>query len=174
MRTQLLLIGGRSGVGKSSAAIAFHELLKAREVQHAVIEGDLLDLAYPAPHEAFAEASLAERNLSAMWANFRALGYSRLVLTNTSSILFERELAAALGDDPVVTSVLLRATDATAGHRLSERARGASTEQESAHSSRTAVALDAAAPDTVHRLDTDGRTPPEIAAALSEIVGWTQ
>lgn len=47
----MLLIGGRSGVGKSTVAFALHDLLSARGVQHAVIEGDALDLAYPAPWE---------------------------------------------------------------------------------------------------------------------------
>lgn len=35
----MLLIGERSGVGKSTVAFALHDLLSARGVQHAVIEG---------------------------------------------------------------------------------------------------------------------------------------
>lgn len=44
MQSELLLIGGRSGVGKTSTAIALHELLKQEGVKHAVIERDYLDL----------------------------------------------------------------------------------------------------------------------------------
>lgn len=54
----MLLIGGRSGVGKSTVAFALHDLLSARGVKHVVIEGDALDLAYPAPWE----QQMAERN----------------------------------------------------------------------------------------------------------------
>ena len=45
MTSRLLLIGGRSGVGKSTVAFALHDLLTDREIPHAVIEGDALDLA---------------------------------------------------------------------------------------------------------------------------------
>jgi len=37
-----------------------------------------------------------------MWANYRALGYRRMIYTNTASV-FERvlsELTAAMGDSP--------------------------------------------------------------------------
>ena len=46
---EVLFIGGRSGVGKTSAALELHALLTALDVRHAVIEGDNLDLAHPAP-----------------------------------------------------------------------------------------------------------------------------
>ncbi|MDP9224238.1 MAG: hypothetical protein M3P18_10345 [Actinomycetota bacterium] len=63
----MLFIGGHSGVGKSAAAFELHAQLSKQEVKHCVIEGDTLDLAYPAPwgHH------LAERNLSAIWNNYR-------------------------------------------------------------------------------------------------------
>ena len=66
----MLLIGGRSGVGKSTVAFAIHGLLSARGVQHAVIEGDALDLAYPAPWK----QQMAERNLRAIWRVLLQLG----------------------------------------------------------------------------------------------------
>jgi N-acetyltransferase len=47
--TELLLLGGRSGVGKSTVAGELHHLLAQADVKHALIEGDSLDLAYPAP-----------------------------------------------------------------------------------------------------------------------------
>jgi hypothetical protein len=56
-------MGGRSGSGQSSVANELHYLLAEREVSHALIEGDNLDLAYPAPWR----HALAEANLRAMW-----------------------------------------------------------------------------------------------------------
>lgn len=172
MRSQLLLIGGRSGVGKSTVAIALHERLKGLGIRHAVIEGDYLDLAYPAPHEAFSDARLAERNLSAMWANYRELGYRRLVFTNTASVLVADELAVAMGDHPAVTAVLLRADDHTIRARLNDRALGATVDQEFAHSAMMAARLDAESPGGVHRVHTDGLTPTDVAAILVGIAGW--
>ena len=66
-RSELLVIGGASGVGKSSAAFALHDLLSAHDVQHAVVEGDALDLAYPAPWR----SGIAFRNLAAIWDNYK-------------------------------------------------------------------------------------------------------
>lgn len=40
MTSRLLLIGGRSGVGKSTIAFALHDLLVERNIRHAVIESD--------------------------------------------------------------------------------------------------------------------------------------
>ncbi len=150
-RPELLLVGGRSGVGKSTAAEALHDLLAVAGVPHAVIEGDALDLAWPAPHVAHPDAHLAERNLATLWSRYRELGHQRLVFTNTVSVLQAPQLAAAMGDDPVVTSVLLRAGDATTAERLARRAGGAVPEAQLAHSTRTAWRLDSATTGTVTR-----------------------
>jgi hypothetical protein len=56
-----------------------HAQLPAARVQHCFIEGNNLDMAYPPPWE----HGLAEQNLAAMWANYRALGYRRMICANT-------------------------------------------------------------------------------------------
>ena len=38
--SEVLLIGGRSGAGKTSIALAVHEVLARDGIRHAVIEGD--------------------------------------------------------------------------------------------------------------------------------------
>lgn len=167
-RSHLLLIGGRSGVGKSTIASALHELLSERDVKHALVEGDALDLAHPAPWE----HHLAERNLSAIWSNYRSLGYRRLVYTNTISVLEAASLADAMGDDPRVTSVLLRASDESTAQRLAVREHGASLELHLERSARMAPRLDTQAPVHVHRIDTDGRTPRAIALEVAGLIGW--
>ncbi|MFD8125318.1 hypothetical protein ACFV3T_30420 [Streptomyces albidoflavus] len=48
-QTEVLLIGGRSGVGKSAVGQEVAVLLRRADVAHAVIEGDLLDQVHPAP-----------------------------------------------------------------------------------------------------------------------------
>ena len=104
-------------MGKTSLAAELHHQLFEAQVRHAVIEGDNLDLAYPPPWE----HHLAEKNLAAMWGNYHALAYRRLIYTNTVSVLYTADLAAAMGDDPVVTAVLLTASDSTARLRLEQR-----------------------------------------------------
>jgi N-acetyltransferase len=167
-RCEVVFVGGRSGVGKTTAALALHALLTRRDVMHAVIEGDALDLAHPAP---WAHA-LAERNLAAMWRNYVELGYRRLVFTNTVSVLHTAELAAAMGGDPRVIPVLLRAGDDTVRARLAEREMGEELDAHLARSDAAARRLDAEAPPGVRRVDTDGRTPSEVAEVILALTGW--
>jgi predicted ATP-dependent serine protease len=117
MRSEVLFISGRAGVGKSSIGNEVHAQLSAVRVRHAFIEGDNLDLAYPPPWE----HHLAERNLAAVWSNYRALGYRRMIYTNTASVRVMDSLTAAMGDSQHVTAVLLTCRDATARQRLAQR-----------------------------------------------------
>jgi len=167
-RGHVLFIGGRSGVGKTSVALELHHQLTADDVQHCVIEGDTLDLAHPAPWA----HGLAERNLAAIWQNYRALGYRRMVYTNTVSVLHTEGLLTAMGDDPCVTAVLLTSTDDTARERLTRRERGASLHTHLLRSALRASELDEATPAWVHRLSTDGQDPRTLAARLRHFAGW--
>ncbi|MEV4126153.1 AAA family ATPase [Nocardia sp. NPDC049707] len=170
LRSQALFIGGRSGVGKTTVAFEVHARLSAARVRHCLIEGDNLDQAYPAPWE----HGLAERNLAAMWANYRALGYRRMVYTNTASV-FEGvlgELIAAMGEQPKVTAVLLTCTDPIAAQRLASREIGSALDAHIERSREMAAKLDAEAPDWVHRVGTDGRAVSDIAAEIVGLSGW--
>jgi hypothetical protein len=168
--SEALFIGGRSGVGKSSVGNEMHAQLSAAGVKHCLIEGDNLDLAYPPPWE----HNLAERNLAAMWGNYRALGYRRMIYTNTVSVRFTGRLAAAMGDSPRIIAVLLTAGDATARQRLARREIGTALQQHVERSDRAARELDQLSPPWVHRIPTDGRPVAEVAAELIALTGWLQ
>lgn len=166
----MLFLGGRAGVGKSSVGHEIHAQLCAADVRHCLIEGDTLDQAHPAPWE----HRLAERNLAAMWHNYTDLGYRRMVYTNTVSVLYTADLAAAMGDHPKIIAVLLTSSDATARERLGRREIGTALDLHIERSDARARELDAAAPDWVHRLETDGRTVPDIAAEIITLTGWSR
>lgn len=170
-QTEALLIGGRAGVGKSSVGYEIHEQLSAASLRHCLIEGDNLDMAYPKPWE----HQLAERNLAAMWANYRALDYRRMIYTNTASVLEKviGELTAAMGDDPQVTGVLLTCSDATARQRLAQREIGSALDWHVDRSAQMARRLDRQAPAWVHRVATDARTVADIAAEVISLTAWT-
>ena len=167
-RSHLVVIGGRSGVGKTSVAAEMHEQLAAAKVQHALIEGDALDLAWPAPWE----HGLEERNLAAIWRNYRELGYRRLIYTNTVSVLEIKTLADAMGDDPQVTAILLICNDDTAAGRLSGREIGSGLDTHIARSSQRAQELNQHANEQVIRVATDSRDVIDIAREVIEIAGW--
>ena len=168
MQSEVLFVGGRSGVGKSSVAFELHAQLAALNVKHCVIEGDSLDLAFPHPWE----HHLAERNLTAIWANYRALGYRRMIYTNTVSVRFTRELAAAMGDEPKITAVLLTATDETSSARLRGRSQGSDLQGHLDRSNAAARELQLLVPRWVHRRPTDNRSVQDIAADLLTLTGW--
>ncbi|TKV29202.1 adenylyl-sulfate kinase [Arthrobacter sp. NamB2] len=168
--TSVLFIGGRSGVGKTTVALALHDLLVERGVRHAVVEGDALDLAYPEPWE----HRLAERNLAAIWSNYRALGYRRLIYTNTVSVLETGVLSAAMGDAPAVVAVLLEADTTTANTRLAGRETGRQLEDHRLRSARAAERLAREAPDAVHRIRTTARSPEDVAAQILALLEWDQ
>jgi hypothetical protein len=168
--SEVLFLGGRSGVGKSSVGFELHAQLSNSHVQHGLIEGDNLDLAYPPPWE----DRLAERNLAAIWANYRELGYRKLIYTNTASVFPEAitDLVGAMGGNPRVIAVLLTCTDATARERLGRREIGSQLDPHFERSSVMARELDERAPDWVHRVVTDGRDVSDIAADVLSRTCW--
>ncbi len=171
-RSQLLLIGGRSGVGKSTVAAEIHRQLAERGVHHAWIEGDNLDMAFPVPWKQ--DHKLAEANLAAMWSNYRALGYTRLIYVNTASVLPDVivSLTTAVGDDPIVHGVLLTSSDAVAEQRLVEREVGGGLDCAVGRSRKAALELEASTAPEVTRLNTDGRSATLLAAAIIALTRW--
>lgn len=166
--SEALLIGGRSGVGKTSVGYEIHAQLSTADVRHCLIEGDNLDQAYPPP----CEHGLAERNLALMWRNYRELGYRRMVYTNTASVRVVDELTIAMADQPRVTAVLLTATDATAHRRLAGREIGTMLQWHRDRSDIAAGELDDLTPGWVHRVATDDRPVSDIAAEIIALTGW--
>lgn len=169
--TEVVFIGGRSGVGKTTVAAEVSRLLAIEDISHALIEGDNLDQAHPEPWRNGID--LAEQNLAAIWRNYRAAGYSRLIFTNTVSVLEMSNLTAALGPDVHAIGVLLTANDSTAAHRLAQREIGSGLEDAIKRSKAAAAKLPVSASAAVQRVSTDHRGIREIAAELVAISGWS-
>ena len=171
---EVLLIGGRAGVGKSTVGWEVSARLRAAAVAHAIIEGDFMGQVHPAPDGDPDRTRITERNLTAVWANFAQLGYRRLIYTNTASVLpeatgmFER----ALGAGARILRVLLTASDATAGERLGGRELGSELEQELKTSAYRARLLDEQVPADTVRVSTDGRPVADIARDVVAASGW--
>ncbi|MDQ1042944.1 putative kinase [Streptomyces sp. V4I2] len=147
-QAEVLLIGGRAGVGKTTVGWEVSARLRAAEVGHAVIDGDFMGQVHPAPPGDPHRAAIGERNLTAVWANYAELGCRRLLYTNTLSVLEETAgmFRRAMGDDVRIVRVLLTATDETAQQRLTGRELGSELEHELRNSARKARLLDARAP----------------------------
>ncbi|MEU6986280.1 AAA family ATPase [Streptomyces sp. NPDC046324] len=174
-QAEVLLIGGRAGVGKTTVAWEVSAQLRAAAVPHAIIEGDFMGQVHPAPEGDPHREEITESNLSAVWANFAQRGYRRLVYTNTVSVLpeatgmFERAMGAGVR----IVRVLLTASDDTVHGRLVGRERGSELEQELAGSRRKARLLDQRAPAEAVRVATDERSVVDIARDVVAATGWT-
>ena len=166
--TDVIFIGGRSGVGKSTVAAEASRILAHADIRHAVIDGDNLDQAYPEPWRNGVD--LAEQNLGAMWKNYRSAGYSRLIYTNTVSVLQIPTLVGALGANVRSFGVLLVSTDATAAQRLAQREAGTSLSVHIERSKLAAARLDDAS--TAYRVATDDRSVGDIAQEALSAAGW--
>ncbi len=170
MADEVVFIGGPSGVGKSSVGLEMHAQLIAADVSHCVVDGDFLDMAHPTPWE----HGLAERNLAAIWANYRALGYTKLIYTNTVSVLpaVMQALLGAMGGDLEAVTVLLTCTEDTARQRLTGREKGSALNRHIELSTQMAITLEATCPPTVHRVPTDTRSIQSVAADVIRLTGW--
>ena len=168
--TDVLFIGGRSGVGKTSVAAEIGRQLVEADIWHALIEGDYMGQAHPEPWRQ--GIPLVERNLSAMWRNYRDLGYHRLIYTNTASVLNMDSLTSALGGDVTRTGILLTASDDAAAERLTRREIGSGLGHHLEASRRAAAQLVATAPEQVHRIPTDARSVTAIASEILSLTTW--
>jgi len=172
--SEVLLIGGRAGVGKTTVGWEVSARLRAARVAHAVIDGDFMGQVHPAPEGDPHRSAVAERNLTAVWGNYAELGYRRLVYVNTVSVLDESTgvFRRAMGEGVRIVRVLLTATDETAERRLTGREIGSELEHEVRASARKARMLDERAPAGTLRVVTDGRTVIDIAAEVTAATGW--
>ncbi|MFJ9243421.1 hypothetical protein [Streptomyces sp. NPDC101776] len=172
--SEALLIGGRAGVGKTTVGREVSARLRAAEVAHAVIDGDFMGQVHPAPAGDPHRTAIGEANLTAVWGNYAALGYRRLVYTNTVSVLDEAagQFRRAMGADTRIVRVLLTASDETAATRLNGQEIGTELERELANSARKARVLDERAPVDTVRVVTDGRSVVDIAGEVLAATGW--
>ncbi|MER5482076.1 AAA family ATPase [Streptomyces sp. NPDC002812] len=173
-QAEVLLIGGRAGVGKTTVGWEVSARLRAAMVAHCVIEGDFMGQAHPAPEGDPGRRKIAERNLTALWSNYAELGYRRLIYTHTVSVLAENEgmFQRAMGADVRIVRVVLTASDATVRERLTARELGSELEHELASSARKARVLDERTPPDTVRVATDGRAVVDIAREVVDAADW--
>ena len=148
---EVLPIGGRDGDGKTTVGWEVAAQLRAAAVAHAIVEGD--------PEL----SKIVESNLTAVWANYRRIGYRWLIYPNTVSVL------------PSTTGMFqLTAGDTTVGERLASRELGSELEQTLKSSAGKARLLDEQVPADAARIATDHRRVNDIAREVVAATGWCQ
>lgn len=169
----VLVICGAAGVGKSTVAWEIGRQLQIADVRHALIDTDELDRVYPQPEPLSELVALSRRNLMALWESFAALGHSRLILSGVMLDL-DTNLAwiSASIENADYTVVRLLASDETLRQRVETREIGTGREEQTRRTLAQAKALRQQKTGRAVVVQTDGRSPEEIAQEILEVIGW--
>ncbi len=171
MAIPVLVITGPVGVGKSTVSQAASDVLSDLGLPHGVVDMDCLRHCHPSPPGDRFHMALGFRNLAAVAANYRSAGAGWLILvdiveTRAQTAEYRRAIPGA-----EVTVVGLRGSLATIHSRLAGREKGDNLEW---HRARAAELIGQWAADPVedYLVDTEGRTPLEVARAVLVGCGW--
>lgn len=182
---QILLLGGASGTGKTTVGWELSAILEHRGVDHCVIDGDTLGHIFPAPPGDPSRSGVVERNLASVWSGFAKVGQTRLIYTNTVSVLEEEMIRRAVRTPAAgggasseveveveVTSVVLVAGARTVAQRLARRETGDRVDLHIDRSLRAAMLLQQRASESVVVISTDGRAVEDVALEVLDATGW--
>ncbi len=176
---ELLLITGPAGVGKSTLSWEMSAQLAAAQVAHAVVESDELDRAFPRPERADLERiqpgaiDVSSINLAAIWATYRALGHTRLIMSGVMMHLdFDKRWILAAIPDAQITTVRLMAEEPALLARLARRETGAGADEQAQRSLQQSRRMASEDNDGLVVVATDGKSPAELARDVLRRTGW--
>lgn len=176
----VLLLSGRSGVGKTSVANELAAQLRNHGLPHVHIDGDNLDGIFPEAHG----TEFLLPNLEGMWRTYYSLRRStRLILSGTAVVLEQDAIKQTIerasrgirpGSDVYVdvVGVILTASDSTAVARLEEREIGSTLDQHVQSSVKMSQMLGELVDKSVQRVPTDNRSVVDIAVDILESANW--
>jgi ribose 1,5-bisphosphokinase PhnN len=177
--TQILLITGPAGIGKSTLCWEIGAQLAASQVSHAVIETDEIDRVFPPPAPEDLEkiapgtSDVSALNLAAIWSTYRALGHSRLIMSGVMlHVRHDLRWITAAIPDAQITIVRLHASESTLVERLDKREIGSGREAQIERSLRQAKRVAGEPTTGLLIVPTDGRSPQALAATVLREIGW--
>jgi predicted kinase len=162
---------GTAGVGKTATA---HELalqLGEADVAHVVLDTDELDRVHPWPPPGFSTSELSRRALAALWAEYGALGHTRLILCAVM-VDVPRELAWIANAVPGAAFTVFRlgASRPVLEERVRRREVGSGAEAQLERTLRYLDEIDD--PPDVVQLDTSAADVAAVARTVGERLGW--
>ena len=176
---QILLITGPAGIGKSTLCWEIGSKLEAAGIAHAIIETDELDRVYPKPGDAELErlrpgtTDISSINLAAIWSTYSSLGHSRLIMSGVMlHPNFDRRWILAAIPNAEIILVRLQASEATLAERLERRETGSNAGQQLGRTLLQARRMATESRDGTLHLDTDGKSPSELAGTILHEIGW--
>lgn len=171
--TQLLIISGPVGVGKTSAGEELSANLEDEEIGHTFVDLDGLSKTYPRSNaDPFGE-QIALRNLRAVWANAQELGTQNLIVARViETTAGAQRIADTVGAKSHVI-VQLNASDDSLQNRVQRREIGSGR----AWHERRAVELSRQLRDLKIadiEIDTDNKSIASVAREVREHLKWAK
>jgi predicted ABC-type ATPase len=170
--SEILLLTGPAGVGKSTLSWEISAQLRQAEIPHVVLDSDELDRAWPlSPSE---REALNQANLAAFWTNASALGHHRLILTGVFLHSHDdRTWIEAAIPGATVTTIVLDASDQELERRIRSREIGAELDEQLTHPLKQSRRFRRrnTAPHGV--LNTDALSLSQLARQAIKQIGWT-
>ncbi|KAA8648363.1 hypothetical protein EYZ11_006797 [Aspergillus tanneri] len=178
MTVHVILLSGRSGVGKTSVANEMSAELRRHNISHAHIDSDNLDFIYP--EEVGPDMMLS--NLAALCGNYyRQRGCKKLILSGTAMVLEHEPIRETIQqivrspseeEELILDGVILTAVDAVAQDRLQRREIGSLLDQHLDSSQKMSSILQEEVGDWARRISTDGKNVKDVAVCILKDVGW--
>lgn len=176
---EILLITGPAGVGKSTLCWEMGAMLAEAGIAHVAMESDELDRVFPKPGAeelallAPGARDVSQLNLAALWGIYGALGHTRLIMSGVMlHVAFDKSWILAAIPEAHITVVRLRAGDEALLERLDRRETGAGRDAQIERSLRQARRLAGEAASDFIVVETDGRTPAELAGEVLARANW--
>lgn len=167
----LLLLSGPVGIGKTTLGNEVSMVLERKGTAHTFVDLDGLAATFPRPPDDRFGSRLALTNLRDVWTNCAAAGSRNLIVARVIETGREVEdiERAIPGAQPAVCQ--LRASDPTLIARIRTRELGAGQDWHEARALELAQSLRIRAPADF-TIETDDRSPPEIAEEIVAQVDW--
>lgn len=170
--TQVLVVNGTVGAGKTTVAEVVADLLREWGVPYAWIDVDALRRAYPtAPDDPFGQA-VALDHLEAMAGVLRRRGYRHVVLAEVIERAGDRELYERAFDGAELAVVRLDASEQTRLARLAARERDPWRDWHLTRTVDLAAILEVAGVDDAVVANDGDRSLREVAARVLTAAGW--
>ena len=170
-----VLITGPPGAGKTTVGAELSTRLHEPPVPHAFIDLDALSYAFPPPRDDRFNQRLVLRNLRDVWRNFAAAGATHLILARVLETRDELEGYQRAVPGAAITVVRLVAPIETLQARLLHRYSGVGADRDAMwHVNRAeelAPLMDKEGVEDV-LIQTEGRSPGEIAEDIRALSGW--
>lgn len=168
----MLIVSGTVGMGKTTLLGALSDALRERGEPHLAMDVDALSYTHPRPADDPFGQRIALANLAAVWANAVTAGATRAVMARVVEERAELPGYRSAIPGSAVIVVRLTAPPAVVAARLRGRERGAGLDWHLARAGELDAILDAHGPADLTIADDGTRTPPELATAVLERIGW--